>query len=539
MTRREPDWYKNAVIYCLAVETFRDGNGDGIGDMPGLIASLDHLDELGVDCLWLEPFYPTPFNDNGYDVADHRAVDPRLGRVDDFRALIEEADRRGIAVIVDLVFNHTSDQHPWFQSARSDVNSPYRGYYIWTDDPEAHPEGPTAFPTVEKATWTYDEAARQWYFHRFYRFEPDLDIANPEVRRELRETMEFWLDLGAVGFRIDAAHFLVQKLAERGDEDPHRPLKEMHEVVSARRPDGILLAEADVEHEQLPQFFDGGREAQLVFNFYLDNSLFLAFARKQAEPVARILRDLPRIPRAGQWANFLRNQDELNLSHLTEDERQEVFATFGRSPKESVFARGIRRRLPPMLSSDRRRLELAYSVLFATHGTAVIGYGDEIGMGDDLDLPERLSVRTPMQWSGERNAGFSSAPADRLIRPVIAAGEYAYTRLNVEAQRADHHSLLRWTERVVRVRHEHPEIGFGDSRVLDAGDPAALVQTCEWDRRGLLSAHNFSDRTTSLVLEGPRNGTDVLADRRYARFDDGQLELGPYGYRWVEYGLAE
>ena len=368
---------------------------------------------------------------------------------------------------------------------------------------------------------------------------PDLDIANPEVRRELRETMEFWLDLGAAGFRIDAAHFLVQKLAERGDEDPHRPLKEMHEVVSARRPDGILLAEADVEHDQLPRFFDGGREAQLVFNFYLDNGLFLAFARKQAEPVARILRDLPRIPRAGQWANFLRNQDELNLSHLTEDERQEVFATFGRSPKESVFARGIRRRLPPMLSADRRRLELAYSVLFATHGTAVIGYGDEIGMGDDLDLPERLSVRTPMQWSGERNAGFSSAPADRLIRPVIAAGEYAYKRLNVEAQRADHHSLLRWMERVVRVRHEHPEIGFGDSRVLDAGDPAALVQTCEWDRRGLLSAHNFSDRTTSLVLEGPRNGTDVLADRRYARFDDGQLELGPYGYRWVEYGLAE
>src|SRR4051812_15095176 len=291
----EPGWHKNAVIYCVAVETYRDGNGDGIGDLPGLTASLDHLAELGVDCLWLEPFYPSPFKDNGYDVADHAEVDPRLGTIDDFKALVAAADERGIAVLADLVFNHTSDEHSWFQSARSDPESPYHDYYIWTDDPDAHPEGPTAFPTIEKSPWTYDEEAGRWYLHRFYHFEPDLNIANPEVLREVRETMEFWPDLGVAGFRVDAAHFLVQKLAERGNEDPHRPLKQMHDVVSAHRADGVLLGEADVELDQLPAFFDDDRELRMAFNFYLDANLFLALASGEAEPVAKILRKLPPI----------------------------------------------------------------------------------------------------------------------------------------------------------------------------------------------------------------------------------------------------
>jgi maltose alpha-D-glucosyltransferase / alpha-amylase len=531
----ERGWHKNAVIYCLAVESYRDGNGDGIGDLPGLIASLDHLAELGIDCLWLEPLYPSPLKDNGYDVADHKAIDPRLGTLDDFRELIEQAEARDIAVLVDLVFSHTSDQHRWFQSARSESDSPYRDYYIWTDDPEAHPEGPAAFPTIEKSPWTYDEQAGRWYFHRFYHFEPDLDISNPDVRRELRETMEFWLDLGVAGFRVDAAHFLVQKLAERGDKDPHRPLKEMHDAVSAARHDGVLLGEADVELEQLPEFFDDDRQMQLLLNFYLDNNLFLALARNEAEPVARILRALPRIPPEGQWANFLRNQDELNLSHLAEDEKEQVFATFARSPKERIYGRGIRRRLPPMLSGDRRRLELAYSLLFSMHGTPVIGYGDELGMGDDLDLPERWSVRTPMQWSGERNAGFSDAPADKLIRPVIATGEFGYEQVNVEVERADQGSLLRWMEGAIRLRQRLPQIGFGDARVLDVAEPAVLVHTCEWEGRGLLAAHNFSGHDSSLSLDAPDAGADVLADRPYERFDDGRLELGPYGYRWLEY----
>jgi maltose alpha-D-glucosyltransferase/alpha-amylase len=535
---REPGWHKNAVIYCLAVETYRDGDGDGMGDLRGLIESLDHLAELGVDTVWLEPLYPSPLRDNGYDVADHRAVHPRMGTVDDFRELVAAGEERGIAVLVDLVVNHTSDQHEWFRAACADRDSPYRDYYIWTDDPEAHPAGPSAFPTIEPSPWTYQEEAGQWYLHRFYRFEPDLNVANPAVRREMRETMEFWLDLGAAGFRVDAAQFLVQKLDEAGDDDPHRVLKEMNEVVRSKRPDGVLLAEADVELEQLPAFFGDGREMDLLFNFYLDANVFLALAREQAEPVGRILRALPKIPSEGQWANFIRNQDELNLTHLAEDEREEVFAMFARSPKERIFGRGIRRRLPPMLSGDRRRIELVYSLLFSLHGTPVLGYGDEIGMGDHLDLAERMSVRTPMQWSAERNAGFSTARADRLIRPALSTGEYGCERLSVAAQRADPKSLLRWMERAIRLRREHPEIGLGDARVLEAGEPSALAHTCRWEDRTLLAAHNFAERPVTLRLEAPRRGTDLLADGAYPPLEDGRLELRPFGYRWLEVGAS-
>jgi len=534
----EPPWFKNAAIYCIAVETFRDANADGWGDLAGLTEALGYLEELGVDCLWLEPFYPSPMRDNGYDVADHRGVHPRIGTLADFDHLIAEANRRGIAVLVDLVVNHTSVEHPWFRSARADPGSEYRDYYIWTDEPQAHRE-PNAMPTEQDSPWTYDEAAGRWYLHRFYAHEPDLNVANPRVRQEIRATMEFWLERGVTGFRVDASQFLVQKLAETGDSDPHRLLREMRAIVSRCRTDGVLLAEADVEIDQLQAFFGNDDEMHLLFNFYLDANLFLALARKRADPVSRILGQLPAVPRGGHWANFVRNQDELNLSHLSDEERDEVFEAFAPREQERIFGRGIRRRLPPMLEGDRRRIELVYSLLLSLPGVPVIGYGDELGMGDDLELAERYSVRTPMQWSPAANAGFSETTTEAPLRPVIARGPFAYERLNVEAQLADEHSLLRWFQRALRLRRERTEIGLGESRMLETGDPTVIAQLCERDRRGLLTIHNLSDEPRAVTLAtfepaGPPE--ELLADDDYAPVDGGRLELHPYGYRWVGWG---
>jgi maltose alpha-D-glucosyltransferase / alpha-amylase len=528
------DWYKRAVIYCVAVETFRDGNGDGYGDFRGLTASLDHLEQLGIDCIWLEPFYPSPLADNGYDVVDHCSVHPRMGTLEDFDEFIAEAGRRGIAVLADLVLSHTSDQHPWFRSARSDPRSQFRDYYLWTDDPGDHPE-PDAFPTDGSGPWTYDEAARCWYLHRFYAHEPDLNTANPRVQEEMRAIMEFWLGRGVAGFRVDASQFLVQKLQEAGDPDPHRILRDMRRIVSSRRPDGVLLAEADVELCELPAFFGKGDEMHLLLNFYLDAYLFLALTRRQAEPVARVIGALPRIPPEGQWANFIRNQDELNLSHLSDEEREEVFATFAPAEDERVFGRGIRRRVAPMLGGDSRRLELIYSLLLSLPGTPVLGYGDEIGMGDHLSLPERLSVRTPMQWAPSSGGGFSDAPAEQLIRPLIAAGPFGYERLNVASQRAEERSMLHWLETAIALRREHHEIGRGDLRLIETGDPAVLAHCCEWSDRRLLALHNFSDGPRTVSLSGdwsPDEATELLADSRYPSRDDGRVELAPSGYRW-------
>lgn len=531
----DPLWFRNATIYTVAVETFRDGNGDGWGDLPGLIGSLDHFVDLGVDCLWLEPFYPSPMRDNGYDVADHVAVHPRLGTLEDFDRLIAEADRRGIAVLADLVLNHTSDRHPWFRSACSDPASEYRDYYIWTDDPQGHPE-PNAIPTEQDSPWTYDQAAGSWYLHRFYDFEPDLNVANPRVEREMWAIMSFWLDRGVAGFRVDASQFLVQKLEERADPDPHRLLRGMHSVVAEHRPDGVLLAEADVELDQLPSFIGDGDQMQLLFNFYLDANLFLALARQEAEPVARTLRALPALPREGGWANFVRNQDELNLTHLGDEEREEVFQAFAPSEEERIFGRGIRRRLPPMLQGDRARVELTYSLLMSLPGSPVIGYGDEIGMGDDLGLPERYSVRTPMQWSSATNAGFSDASGEKLIRPVIGDGPFGHEQLCVEVQSGDDSSLLRWFQRAIRVRRERTELGLGQARVLETGDPAVLALACEREGRGIVTIHNFSDSPREVTLASgdvPGEGPDLFADGRYESPEDGRIEVGAYGYRWL------
>ena len=558
MIGRTDLWYKDAVFYALDVETFQDSDGDGVGDLRGLTRRLDYLAGLGVTCLWLLPFYPSPNRDNGYDVTDYYGVDPRLGTLGDFVDFVRAARDRGLRVVVDLVVNHTSDQHPWFQAARRVPDSPYRDYYVWSREKPADAHEGVVFPGEQDSVWTYDEAAGAYYLHRFYAHQPDLNVANPAVREEIRQVMGFWLELGVSGFRIDAAPFLVE-LKGLGPEEvgryahgraPHDFLEAMREFVQWRRGDAVLLAEANVGADEVPGYFGEGDRMHLLFHFMANQRLFLALARGEAAPVGEGLAAPPPIPRTAQWAQFLRLHDELDLGRLTDAERDEVFRALAPDPRAHLYGRGVRRRLPPMLGNDRRRLELAYSLMLSLPGTPVLRYGDEVGMGDDLSLEARAAVRTPMQWSPGRNAGFSSAPAERLVRPVIAAGEYAHGRgVNVQDQDEDPASLLEWTRRMVRLRRACPELGWGAWRVLDAGDPAVFALAAEWRGGAVLAVHNLAGEARGAALDlAPWEGRPVVDLLRRgpggrARDEDApagrdpfRVTLGPYGYRW--YRLA-
>ena len=421
-----PDlWYKNAVIYCLDVETFMDANGDGIGDFRGLADRLDHLETLGVSAVWLNPFYPTPNRDNGYDITDFYDVDSRLGSPGDFVEFARAARDHGLKVIVDLVVNHTSIDHPWFRSARQSKDSPYRDWYVWSDDkPEDITDG-IIFPGVQEAVWTRTEETGAWYMHRFYAHQADLNIANRQVREEIMKVMGFWLELGVAGFRIDAVPFLIEYkgLKEEPDRDPYLLLSEMRDFLSWRRSEAIMLAESNVPRERARMHF-GGRQydaddrMHMIFDFPLNQRLWLAMVREDARPIVEALRSRDDdMPQQAQWATFLRNHDELSLDKLSEDERQEAFATLAPDAGMRIYDRGVRRRMAPMLGGDDARLKLAHSLLMALPGTPVMWYGDEIGMGENLSLPERYPVRTPMQWSDTKNGGFSDSDGD-LVQPM-------------------------------------------------------------------------------------------------------------------------
>lgn len=531
-------WYKRAVIYAVDVELYQDGDGDGVGDFRGLTRRLDHLASLGISCLWLLPFYPSPNRDNGYDIVDHFGVNPRVGTPGDFAEFMRQATARGIRVLIDLVVHHTSDEHPWFRAARSDRQSPYHDYYVWEDATEDHAID-SIFPGVVDEPWTRVDEVGQCYRHIFYPFEPDLNILNPEVREQIHLIMGYWLGIGAAGFRVDAASHLVGRQSlDGGDAEPHRLLRELRDFVAARRGDGVLLGETDVPPDDLVRYFGDGDQMNLLFNFLLDNYLFLAFARQEAEPIARALRLLPEKPGIGQWANFLRNLDELDLDRLSDDERHEVYAAFAPDPDMRIYQRGIRRRLAPMLGGDRRRLELAYSLLFTLPGTPVIPFGDEIGMGDDLSRPERESVRTPMQWSDEANGGFSAAPSDQLVHPIIQSGPFGYEHVNVQAQWRDPGSLLSWMERALAIRRQYPEFGQGSCEVVETDSAAVLAHEMTWHRNSLVLVHNLAgeDQEAELTLpsEDRARLVDVFGDRLYDPLPIGsrQVTLSPFGYRW-------
>ncbi|GGN54870.1 trehalose synthase [Actinoplanes lobatus] len=538
-------WYSKAVVYCLDIDSFADSDGDGCGDIRGLIGRLDYLARLGVNCLWLNPVHPSPGRDDGYDVSDFYNVDPRFGSLGDFAELLHQAANRGIKVIIDLVVNHTSDQHPWFRSARSSPDSPYRDWFVWSETAPPDRDQGMVFPGEQEATWTYDRTAKLWYYHRFYRFQPDLNVRNPEVRAEIKKICAFWLQLGVAGFRMDAVPFIIEE-TEPGN--PSSPmdfdfLTELRQHVQWRRGDAILLAEANVEPERLVAFFGdesgSGNRIHMLFDFMLNAKMVLALARRDPEPVIDALRDTPKLPAGGQWATFLRNHDEIDLSRLTAEQRREVFEQFGPDEEMRLYGRGIRRRLAPMLGNDRRRLELAYSLQFSLRGTPVLRYGEEIGMGDDLALPGRNAIRTPMQWSLLPNGGFSSAGEDDLIRPVISGGEFGFEKVNVTLQRHDPASLLSWFERMIRTLREAPEVGSGRCTHVDVPAPRGVLAHRADDVTGtMLFVHNLSDAEAVVDLSGLAGEAefpnDVLADQEYPEPDGlDKIKVSGYGYRWI------
>jgi len=535
-------WYKNCIIYSLDLETFMDGNGDGCGDFRGLMQRLDYLDTLGVDVIWLAPFQPSPNRDNGYDISDYYGVDPRHGSSGEFVEFMNQANKRGIAVIMDLVVNHTSDRHPWFQQARSDRESPYRDYYVWSKKRPVGWNKGMVFPGVQKSVWTRDARAKEYYYHCFYDFQPDLNMDNPHVRSELLRVMGYWLQLGVAGFRMDAVPFVIQgsPLRERKPKEHFDWLEEMRRFLQWRSRDAIMLGEANVlPKDTQPYFGKDGQGIHMMFNFFVNQHLFFALASGDVTPLADALRATSRIPGTSQWAQFLRNHDELDLGRLDDEQRAAVFKRFGPDPEMQLYDRGIRRRLAPMLG-DRRNLELAYSMMFALPGSPVIRYGDEIGMGEDLTRPERAAVRTPMQWSNERNAGFSTAR--RMQNPAISGGIYGCEQVNVESQRRDPHSLLNWTVKMIRLRKETPEIGWGECTVLKTGSREVLGLCYEWRGNRVVVLHNFSRHPQEVKLRIDAPGGELLAnllvENESRANDDGlhRIAVDEFGYRWYRVG---
>ena len=536
-------WYKNAIIYCLSVSTFMDADGDGIGDFPGLMNRLDYLQGIGVTAIWLMPFQPSPFRDDGYDVADYYGVDPRYGTLGDFVEFTHGCKQRGIRVLIDLVVNHTSDKHPWFQEARSDPKSKYRDWYVWSKKKPKHASDGVVFPGVQKSTWNYDKLAKAWYFHRFYDFQPDLNTSNPRVQAEILKIMGFWIQLGVSGFRMDAVPFVIgtKGAAVRVPTEQYDMLRTFREFLSWRQGDAIVLAEANVLPKTDMEYFGtSGERMQMMFNFEVNQHMFYALATSDARPLIKALKATKISEATAQWGQFLRNHDELDLGRLTHDQRQAVFAVFAPDKDMQLYNRGIRRRLAPMLQGDRRRLELAYSLMMALPGTPVLRYGDEIGMGDNLRLPERNCARTPMQWSGEPQGGFTKS--DKPILPVITGGVYGFEHVNVAQQRHDPNSLMNWMERMIRMRKEAPEIGWGEFSILQTRTPEVLAIRYDWRNNSVVVVHNLSATPREVWLKLDSEGSGCLANLLSGENSNSDasgehcLLLEPYGYRWFRVG---
>ncbi|HZS57493.1 MAG TPA: alpha-amylase family protein [Bryobacteraceae bacterium] len=538
-------WYKNAIVYCLSVRTYMDADGDGIGDFKGLMRRLDYLQGLGVTALWLMPFQPSPMRDDGYDITDYYNVDSRYGTLGDFVEFAHACEQRGIRVLIDLVVNHTSDQHRWFREARSDPQSKYRDWYVWSKTRPKHSKDGVVFPGVQKSTWTRDEKARCWYFHRFYKFQPDLNTSHPDVQAEILKIMGFWIQLGVSGFRMDAVPFVISKKGPGilKPQEQYEMLREFREFLSWRKGEAIVLAEANVPPDtDLEYFGASGERLHMMFNFQVNQALFHALATADNRLLIKALKATKPRPATAQWGQFLRNHDELDLGRLTEEDRQAVFAVFAPEPNMQLYQRGIRRRLAPMLEGDRRRIELAYSLMMTLPGTPVIRYGDEIGMGDDLSLPERECARTPMQWSTEPQGGFSANA--KTVMKMIRKGAYGYEHVNVAEQRRNPDSLLNWMERIIRMRKEVPEIGWGDFEILSTRTPAVLAIRYDWRGNSVIAVHNLNANPREIRLNtglGKEEGlrlVNLLSEDHSIADQSGnhRILLEPYGYRWYRAG---
>ncbi|MEO5921315.1 MAG: alpha-amylase family protein [Pseudolysinimonas sp.] len=537
-------WWKTAVIYCLDVETFLDWNDDGVGDFEGLAHRMDYLHELGITCLWLMPFYPTPNKDDGYDIADFYGIDSRLGGFGDFVEMVRMAKDRGIRVIIDLVVNHTSDTHPWFVEARKGRDNPFRDYYVWRDRPPRKKEEPV-FPDAEDSVWELDKKSGQYYLHHFYRFQPDLNVTNPRVRDEMAKIMGFWLQLGVSGFRVDAVPFLMDETGVEKPEDalPHPLdfLKSLRAFLGRRSGDAMMLGEANLPRPDQVDYFGGpdGDGLTMQFDFITMQNMYLSLAREDPAPLIEALKSRPPIAVESQWANFLRNHDELTLDKLTKEERQEVFDAFGPESRMQVYDRGIIRRLPTMLGGDPRRIRLAYSLMFSLPGTPVIFYGEELGMGEDLDAGSRLAVRTPMQWTSGENGGFSAAPKRKLVRRVVGDG-YSPEHVNASDQRHDSTSLLRFMRTLISRYRASAEMGWGAFELIRQPAKSVLVHSMAGAEGRMVALHNFGDAPATVAFSVP--GTDEGFQLIDLLVDDLVVDIGKggaasvpmdgYGYRW-------
>jgi maltose alpha-D-glucosyltransferase/alpha-amylase len=533
-------WYKDAIFYELHVKAFRDANGDGIGDFRGLTERLDYVASLGVDCLWLLPFFPSPLRDDGYDIADYDGVSPLYGTMAEFEDFLGEARRRGLRVIADLVVNHTSDQHPWFQEAQRDPASPRRAYYVWSDDDKKYRDARVIFVDTETSNWSWNPVAGAYYWHRFFSHQPDLNYDNPAVQDEMLRVMQFWLDKGLDGFRCDAVPYLFEREGTSCENLPetHAFLRRLRAALDARYRGKVLLAEANQWPKDVRAYFGDGDEFHMAFHFPVMPRLFMAVHAANRGPITDMFLHTPAIPATCQWCLFLRNHDELTLEMCTDAERDYMYYAYAQDPLMKLNV-GIRRRLAPLLANDRRKIELLHGLLFSLPGAPIIYYGDELGMGDNVHLRDRNGVRTPMQWSADRNAGFSAADPAQLYSPVITDPVYGYQTVNVEAQLRSRFSLLQWMRRLIAMRKTTRAFGRGSLRFLQAANSRVVAYVREHDGDTVLVAANLAASSEPVELDLSEHAgavpVEMLGGTRFPVVEGRPyvLTLGPYGFYWL------
>ncbi len=523
-------WYKNAVFYQVYVRAFKDSNGDGHGDLRGLTQKLDYLQDLGIDCIWLMPIYPSPLKDDGYDIADYYNVAEIFGAIDDFKTLLEAAHMRGMRLIMDLVMNHTSDEHPWFQAARSDRNSPYRDYYVWSDTDQKYKDARIIFVDSEPSNWTWDEQAGQYYWHRFYASQPDLNYDSPKVQDGMLNVARFWLDLGIDGFRADAVPYLFEREGTNCENLPetHAYLKKLRAFMDEHYPNRILLCEANQSPENVRPYFGDGDEFHLGFHFPIMPRIYMALRKGRADDLRDILRRTPSIPENCQWCTFLRNHDELTLEMVTPEERQWMWEQYAPQARMRLNL-GIRRRLAPLLDNDRRKIKLIHSLLFTLPGSPIIYYGDEIGMGDNIWLPDRNGVRTPMQWNAEADAGFSGAPVQSIYTPIIDDDIYGPLRVNVESQRNDPDSMWNSIRQMISVRKQNHAFGWGEFAWVETGANSIAAYTRIYKNETMLIINNLSGQKQTARLPF-KHAANILSQENISLQS---LTLQPYQYLWL------